>query len=942
MSAVYRSPRLGLVALWLLAACSPSSSSSPSSSEPSASSLATSPQAMSLMTSLRQGFRLVPVVVPAEPGGSPSAPADPEPLLRRSEVERYEVRDGWVIPHLPDHALEGRLRPARVRLPLRASGAFEVKDDTSGLGIRVKRVGGTEAVVEQAEGWAVYRGGLRGGDVVHRVHGEGTEDYVHVATKPEVEELRYVVDVSGVAGLRRVNNVVELLDGEGYPRLRIAAPLALDARGEKLAVRLEVEGCAYDEDPAAPWEREVVSPGASECEVVARWKGGEYPLVVDPAFVSAGSLAVGRSEHTASALADGSVLVVGGEGNDATACPDGYCKTAERWVNGGFSAAGSLAVGRAWHTASALADGSVLVVGGSGNDATACPSGRCKTAERWVNGGFSAAGSLAVGRLWHTASALADGSVLVVGGYNDTDATACPNKHCKTAERWVNGGFSAAGSLAVGRSDHTASVLADGSVLVVGGYGNHATCPSGSCKTAERWVNGGFSAAGSLAVGRFYHTASALADGSVLVVGGYNDTDATACPNGLCKTAERWVNGGFSAAGSLAVERRAHTASVLADGSVLVVGGVGTDATACPSGYCKTAERWVNGGFSAAGSLAVGRSVPTASALADGSVLVVGGYNINDDTACPNGYCKTAERWDPTLPTVGMPCSAPSECPTGFCVDGVCCDKPCNGICEACRYDIKGFGANGFCEPIQANTDPQNDGGVCVELKELGSPCTDGSECAKGFCAEGVCCDSPCLDACTTCTAIGKLGTCSLVGANQSPPPGKSCPGEGPCASFCDGTSPSCSKPSAGTSCAPASCSGNVLQPAGACDNAGLCVIPNPKPCDGNFACDSASATCKTSCSSPADCAQGYTCQNATCVQDSGAGGTAGSGGSAPVAGSGGSAPVAGGGGAPTAPTAAEEGGCGCALPGRSPSTRGAWLAAALGLAAFRRRRRAA
>ncbi len=280
-------------------------------------------------------------------------------------------------------------------------------------------------------------------------------------------------------------------------------------------------------------------------------------------------------------------------------------------------------------------------------------------------------------------------------------------------------------------------------------------------------MNGSFSAAGSLAVGRSSHTASVLPDGSVLVVGGYNDNEATACPNSFCQTAERWVNGSFSAAGSLAVGRSEHTASVLPDGSVLVVGGSNTnDATACPNGQCQTAERWVNGVFSAAGSLTVGRFGHTASVLPDGSVLVVGGYNNNDATACPNNTCKTAERWEP-----------------------------------------------------------------------------DASDLGTGGAGQG-----------------GTGGT----GA-----------------------------------------SGNET------------------------------------CSGPTDCAQGYTCQNATCVLDSGSGGQGGTAGSGATGGSGGAS--AGGGGAPAAAApAAEEGGCGCALPGHSQPARGVWLGVALGLATFRRRRRAA
>lgn len=111
------SPRRALVALLLLAACSPGSSPSSSPSEPSATSLTASSQAVSLLTSLRGRFRLAPRAELSSAdlpdgagelaGGSLTTGAgESEPLLARSEVERYEVRDGWVIPHLPDSAFQ--------------------------------------------------------------------------------------------------------------------------------------------------------------------------------------------------------------------------------------------------------------------------------------------------------------------------------------------------------------------------------------------------------------------------------------------------------------------------------------------------------------------------------------------------------------------------------------------------------------------------------------------------------------------------------------------------------------------------------------------------------------------------------------------------------------------------------------------------------------------
>jgi hypothetical protein len=67
----------------------------------------------------------------------------------------------------------------------------------------------------------------------------------------------------------------------------------------------------------------------------------------------------------------------------------------------------------------------------------------------------------------------------------------------------------------MGRADHTATGLADGTVLVAGGPG-----PGASAEIYDP-ATGTFSPTGSMATGRIYHTATGLADGTVLVAGGY-------------------------------------------------------------------------------------------------------------------------------------------------------------------------------------------------------------------------------------------------------------------------------------------------------------------------------------------------------------------------------------------------------------------------------------
>jgi hypothetical protein len=110
----------------------------------------------------------------------------------------------------------------------------------TGLSIHFALRGASEVPIAVADGLVLYPGGFGGADIVHRVHPEGVEDYVVFESRPPTERLVYDVDVSAVAGLRLVADTLELLDGGGAPRLRVAPPYVVDAMGRRHAAKLEL------------------------------------------------------------------------------------------------------------------------------------------------------------------------------------------------------------------------------------------------------------------------------------------------------------------------------------------------------------------------------------------------------------------------------------------------------------------------------------------------------------------------------------------------------------------------------------------------------------------------------------------------------------------------------------------------------------------------------
>jgi hypothetical protein len=290
---------------------------------------------------------------------------------------------------------------------------------------------------------------------------------------------------------------------------------------------------------------------------------------------STGSLAQTRWGSSASLLPDGRVLIVGGgtqsdpAGERSDAQGPFSLTSAEVWGSEtGFSPTGSMAVARRTPTATTLPDGRVLVVGGTENEDPVA-------AEIWdpATGTFWPTGVPLVARNWgNTATMLPDGRVLIVG----SDSVI--------AEAWdpETGRFEETGQLDAGRVLHTTSMLPDGRILVVGGFGFDETDEPTLFDSAAAWdpATGVFVEVGSMAVGRVDHRAAVLPNGKVVISGGLGyegdapDPEADIGPS-LVTLVEVFdpVTDSFSAAGRISEGREYHTATALPDGRVVLIGG---------------------------------------------------------------------------------------------------------------------------------------------------------------------------------------------------------------------------------------------------------------------------------------------------------------------------------------------------------------------------------
>jgi hypothetical protein len=356
-------------------------------------------------------------------------------------------------------------------------------------------------------------------------------------------------------------------------------------------------------------------------------------LAYTPTAVGAGVLSprltmtIRRAAHSATLLRDGRVLIAGGfveAGNDerALASAELFDPSTERFV-----LAADLNVPRSGHTAVALADGTVLIVGGWGdNDPLASAERFDPARERFVR-----LADLPAPRAGHTATLLQDGRVLIAGG------TRARRQFEPLALIFDprQGAFLQIGPLAEPREGHTATRLADGNVLLAGGTG-----PDGRVlASAEVYdpASGRFTLAGDMALSRRKHAAVALTGGRALIIGGSDARDW----RGQYDSSEVYdpATRTFMPGPRLKAERFkfADAVAITADGAVVVAGGD------------RRIERYDarNDRFAAGPALDQGYFSATATLLSDGRVLIAGGYNrdiIASDGAWIYGSSTQRER----------------------------------------------------------------------------------------------------------------------------------------------------------------------------------------------------------------------------------------------------------------------------------------------------------
>ncbi|MBI5239719.1 MAG: hypothetical protein HY926_04545 [Elusimicrobia bacterium] len=298
---------------------------------------------------------------------------------------------------------------------------------------------------------------------------------------------------------------------------------------------------------------------------------------------------------------------------------------------------GAMSSKRANHTTTLLPNGDMLMAGGSNGPNILDSS---EIFRRQTKNFADTAGRMHETRSLHTATLLPNGRVLVAGGYStnsaSTGAIAGSEVYYPDTQVWAS-----SSAMNSPRNNHTATLLPDGNVLVVGGYANGTYLNSAEVyfSTAQAWLTVAPLPGGSE---RALHTATLLKDGRVMVIGGQNALGVINTYNIYDPNQNNWTAAAFINPSGGNVSVRYHTATLLADGQVLVAGG---NDGSWETDRVMMYDPNPGGGWRDARVLPVGRERHTATLLPNGNIAVIGGAQAVALGGQPN---PSVEIYDPT------------------------------------------------------------------------------------------------------------------------------------------------------------------------------------------------------------------------------------------------------------------------------------------------------
>ena len=371
---------------------------------------------------------------------------------------------------------------------------------------------------------------------------------------------------------------------------------------------------------------------------------GATAEIFDPftsTWSSSAYAAASRLNNTATLLPNGLVLFAGGTNASYTLLSSAELYNYGPPATGTWTTALSKQPQRIYGTTTLLPNGNLLIAGGITAEEDLPTPQYFAVLYNPITDTWSNTGSIAGGRMLHSATLLPNGKVLIAGGC-DTFS----NNYMTTSllYDYVTNTWSNTGSMTKVQLGHTATATRNGMVITVGGYTPGLYSYSSSTVQVYDYLKGTWSSAPDLISSRSNHTSSILPNGNLLITGGYFSVSGNFYSLNTTEIFDVYNNKWLTTAPML-TPRQYHTATELLDGTIMVTGGNNRFINAVPTTSSLSSVEIYNpstGVWSYRKDMPEQKVGHSATTLLNGKVLITGGYNDQN-------FSTTSLIYDPTL-----------------------------------------------------------------------------------------------------------------------------------------------------------------------------------------------------------------------------------------------------------------------------------------------------
>ena len=334
-----------------------------------------------------------------------------------------------------------------------------------------------------------------------------------------------------------------------------------------------------------------------------------------------------RDFHSSVAMQDGSIVLVGGASMGIQNMNDVWLSTnnGTTWTKmPAEDHGGAEWSAREGHTTVAMPDGSIVLMGGTGDYPLGMNNDTWKstdTGTTWTRVSTNAAWSAREG---HTTVAMPDGSIVLMGG---EDADNYKNDTWKSTDKgatWTqvnaNAGWSA-------RSEQASVVMPDGSIVLMGGQETNWDLKNDVWRSSDDGASWTLMTASAAWSPRYGHTSVAIPDGSIILMGGEDDEGYK---NDIWQSTDYGTTWTLITASAAWSPRYGHTSVAIPDGSIVLMGGYGD-----MNDMWRSTDNGATWALVTSSSVWPARSEHTSVVIADGSIVTTGGrdlgWNIRND-----------------------------------------------------------------------------------------------------------------------------------------------------------------------------------------------------------------------------------------------------------------------------------------------------------------------